>query len=299
MIQPKKILLLGDSNFRGEWRDDQGKPQWNAFWGDKVKHLDKYNTKPKKDYYVAHPGIEHFMGLDGHMVLNCSAGGASNFRSLRILYNNFFTGTGTWDFTFTAPDVIIICLTEPLRELYRFIPNLPYDDPLGVFSNIITDITKNSKTPEILNTNLMKKYLEILQHIYDVIKIPIILVEGWGRTYSLLKKYDFCHHLEERWIENIIGIKPPLITTMQTYEAVVDHFGKSLDVGRRNKLLQHYERFHKALVQKRIFHDHGHPTRDHHRELWKKLRPIVNKIPKYKLPEIDYKAYKKYYNDII
>ena len=152
---------------------------------------------------------------------------------------------------------------------------------------------------EKLNSLLIKAYLDALQDIYTVTKIPIIIVEGWGRTNNLLRHYDFCYHLEEKWIESITGLKHPIITTIQTYEAVIDHFGKSLEIGRRDRLLKNYERFHERLKATNVFPDGGHPSYKHHKELFDKLEPVIDSIPKYKLPEINYEEHKKYYRHIL
>ena len=297
MIEPKKILLLGDSNFCGEWFHPAEGLVYNCYWKNNYKELNKFNILPKRGYQVTHPGLQHFLSLDGHFVLNSSHGGGSNFSSLKVLFENLFLGGGTWNSSFSVPDMVIICLTEPLRDLYRLIPELP--DDLGFWNDYLLPIIKKSNTPEKLNTNLTRAYFDTLQKIYDVTSIPIILVEGWGKSLNMLTKYTFCHHLEEKWIEGIIGIKPPYITTIQTYEAVIEHFGKRLNTGRRDRILKHYERFHKKLISKQVFPDGGHPSYEHHRGLAEKLKPIINKIPKYKLPEIDYKEYNRVFRPMI
>lgn len=298
MIEPKKILLLGDSNFCGEWFDPSinGITSYNCYWGKHTEILDDYNVHPKINYQVSHPGLQHYLEQKGHMVLNGSFGGASNFASLKVIFENFFLGKTTWNLYFTHPDVIIICLTEPLRELYRFLPDLP--DDKGFFSKHLKPVIENSKTPEQLDSFLLKVFLDALQDIYDILKIPIILVEGWGRTNNLIRHYTFCYHLEEKWIEGITKLKHPIITTWATYEAVVAHFGKSLNVGRRDRILKNYERFHDRLQKKMIFPDGGHPSYEEHEKLSKKLLPIINKVPKYTLPKIDYKEYKKVFRPI-
>lgn len=297
MIEPKKILLLGDSNFCGEWFKPREVFAYNCYWKNSHKELNKYNISTKKGYQVSHPGLQHFLSLDGHLVLNSAHGGGSNFSGLKVLFENLFLGGGTWNTVFSVPDIIIICLTEPLRDLYRFIPNLPDDH--GFWNDFLLPIIEKSNTPEKLNTNFTRAYFDILQKIYDVTSIPIILVEGWGKSLNMLPKYTFCHHLEEKWIDNIIGIKPPFITTIQTYEAVIKHFGKRLNSGRRDRILKHYERFHEKLIGKQIFPDGGHPSYEHHRKLAEKLKPIINKVPKYKLPEIDYKEYNRVFRPLI
>ena len=297
MIEPKKILLLGDSNFCGEWIQVPDSYQYNCYWGDKVKSINKLNTLPKKGYQVSHPGLQHYLSLDGHLVVNSAHGGGSNFSNLKVLFENFFMGGGTWATSFTAPDMVIICLTEPLRDLYRLIPYLP--DDLGFWDDYLLPIINKSDTPEKLNTNFTRMYFDILQKIYDITNIPIILVEGWGKSLNMLSKYTFCYHLEEKWIDGIIGMKSLYITTIQTYEAVVEHFGKRLNPGRRDRILKHYERFHEKLSKKNIFPDGGHPSHEHHRDLAKKLKPVIDSIPKFILPEINYIEYNKAFRSLI
>lgn len=297
MIEPKKILLLGDSNFRGEWAVADKSVNWNPYWGDRIKSINKYIHNPKKMYQVAHPGLEHWLSEQGHLVINGSFAGGSNFCALKVLTENLFMTNTTWNTLFSVPDVVVICLTEPLRELYRYFPNLP--DSQGYWDNIIMPLCEKAETPEELNAFLLKTFFDILQEIYNVTKVPIILVEGWGKDLGLLKNYTFCKHIHKKWLEGIIKIKPPMICTMQTYEATVKFFGDKLKTNKRDRLLKHYERFHSKLGKTRIFPDGGHPSYEHHRALSKKLLPIINKIPKKELPVIDYKEYNSKFRPVL
>lgn len=297
MIEPKKILLLGDSNIRGEWAIANKGIEWSPYWGDSVKDINKYVINPKGTYQVAHPGLEHFLSEEGHLVLNAGFAGGSNFCSLKLLTEHLFMTNTTWSTLFSVPDVVVICLTEPLRELYRFFPNLP--DSKGYWDNIIMPLCEKAETPEELNDFLLKTFFDILQEIYNITKVPIILVEGWGNDLGLLKNYTFCKYIHKKWIEDIINIKPPMICTLQTYQATVKYFGGKLKVQKRDRLLKHYERFHIKLKKLKLFPDGVHPSYQHHKALSKKLLPIINKLPKKELPVIDYKEYNSKFRPVI
>jgi len=284
----KSIVLLGDSNFCGEWNSFPEK--YNAYWGDTRKIELKYKSQFKQHYGSTHPGFQHFLRLQGHSVINSAVGGGSNLSGLKIMFENLFLGGQTWNSVFAVPDMFIIVLTEPLRDLYRFMPDLPSDQEF--WTDKVKPLFDNSTTAEELNEKLLKLFFDILQDIYDFAKVPIVLVEGWGKDLGILKNYTFCSHIEKNWIGRELGTNIPMICTMQTYDATINLFKNKISKTQRNNHISQYEKLMEILRKSNKFPDNGHPNYEIHQALADKLKPVIDSIPNYKLPEINYEIYK-------
>jgi len=285
----KRIVLLGDSNFCGEWFTNIN--NYNAYWGDITEIKLKYNKQFKHDYSITHPGLEHFLRIQGHNVVNGATGGGSNLDSALKLFQNLFLTDPFFNSRFTIPDLFIIILTEPLRELYYLSPYSSEDNES--WSHFIRPLIDKSATTEELNKNLLKLYFDTLQDIYDLTKIPIILVEGWGKDLGILDQYTFFTHIEKNWLGKELGVEIPMICGMRTYDATAKVFNTESFQLEKSRYIEEVEELMDKLVESEKFPDNGHPNYKVHQALADKLAPVIDSIPDYRLPEINYKEYIK------
>ena len=275
----KKILIIGDSNGLGEWGQitpGPGVANNNDNTIFRPYNQDKYlEGDSPKPFQLVYPGFGYFLDLKGHATCNYSFGGAGNFEAIFRSEEALGLAPPFTSSTFYTPDVIIWMLTEPCRN---------YKEDTTSGEACLWDLdkyylklseTNNCKSIAELNQVLMKIAFDGAQAIYNELKIPFILIEGWGETYGLESNYTFIKHIHKGWLQKILGKQIPLLTSWGSINAIKELRSDLADTDEFKKEVNKYEEVINYMALSDDFPDNGHPSRILHKKLAEEIEPYV------------------------
>jgi len=275
----KKILIIGDSNGLGEWGQitpGPGVANNNDNTIFRPYNQDKYlEGDSPKPFQLVYPGFGYFLELQGHATCNSSVGGAGNFEAIFRGEEALGLAPPFTSPTFYTPDVIIWMLTEPCR-------NHKQDTTSGAaglwdLDKYYLKFSKTNKCNSIaeLNEVLMKVAFDGAQAIYNKLKIPFILIEGWGETYGLESNYTFIKHIHKGWLQKILGKQIPLLTSWNSINDLKQLRPDLADTDEFKEEVNKYEEVINYMASSDDFPDNGHPGRTLHKKLAEEIEPYV------------------------
>ncbi len=283
----KKILIIGDSNGLGEWGQvtpGPGVANNNNNTIFRPYNQDKYlEGKHPKPFQLVYPGFGYFLDLKGYATCNHSFGGAGNFEAIFKAEEALGLAPPFTSPTFYTPDLIIWMLTEPCRnytlESKYICQNSGqaglWDLDKHYYKLYQPNIVDKVPTIAELNRVLMKTAFDGAQEIYDVLKIPFILIEGWGETYGLENDYTFIKHIHKGWLQKILGRQIPLLTSWNSINNIKQSRHELADSEEFKTEIRKYEEVVDYMRQSDDFPDNGHPGRELHKKLAEELEPYV------------------------
>ena len=261
-----KVTIIGDSNGCGEW---------NLNWDKFIEKYGKYSRElfsGKDEYVIETPfGIDTYLNEIGYSCFNISFGNNTNIRSIIDLQQSLLLRLPRKNARFLNPDYIIWFLTEPLRDVRCLNYNLYEDDN---YLNKVKNLIENSRSLYELNKELLSYSFEEAEKTYQITKIPFIIVEGLTETFDLEKKYNFCSFVIKNWIGNIAGSKPPIISSNECLDNVVDKLSNIID----DDVIENYKKWIELMKDENDFIDYFHPKREKHKQLSSEIDYIINKL---------------------
>ena len=121
----------------------------------------------------------------------------------------------------------------------------------------------------------MKTEFDGAQDIYNELKIPFIIIEGWGETYGLEKDYTFIKHIHKGWLQKILGKQIPLLTSWSAINNLKQSRHDLAETEEFKTEVNRYEDVIDYMKQSDDFPDNGHPGRELHKKLADELEPYV------------------------
>jgi len=282
-----KILIVGDSNGLGEWGTIVPGPSvangteifrpWN-----KELYLKEPHSKP---FNVVWPGFGYYLDQKGHATVNYSIGGGCNIEALFKTEEALGLAPPFTSPVFYNPDVIILMLTEPIRDLspQRWPAEAGLKD-LEKYSVQRDKIVTEATSIADMNSRLITALLDNAQKIYDETKVPWIIIEGWGKLPQDLSKYTFIKHVHRNWMENLLGHEIPAMSSWPTINllrrarpdlADSSAIIKTAPESEFKKIVDSYEDTIKTMEQNDKFPDNCHPDRTVHEQLANELESYV------------------------
>jgi hypothetical protein len=166
-------------------------------------------------------------------------------------------------------------LTEPCRNYKK--DTTSDDAGLWDLDKHYLKLNETNKCKSIaeLNRVLMKIAFDAAQEIYNELKIPFILIEGWGETYGLESNYTFIKHIHKGWLQKILGKQIPLLTSWGSINAIKELRSDLADTDEFKKEVNKYEEVINYMALSDDFPDNGHPGRILHKKLAEEIEPYV------------------------
>jgi hypothetical protein len=269
----KRITILGDSNGCGEWimnpLNNNETLTENIFFRELISGREHRIIE-------SHPGLEFYLNEMGNACFNLSAGGNNNMKLLTDLEHSLLLRLPRHKPRFINPDYIVWILTEPLRDIVLVDDIIYQDNYPKYYKDLISIMRKNRNDIKELNLALLDYSFQVADKIYDITKIPFIIVEGLSVTYDLEKNYKFCHSKIDNWIGNIVGLTPPITATNQVFHLSQDFLEKNLKINQIDYIMEKYSEWVGVLNEHPDFPDKIHPSREKHKELAIKINEIIN-----------------------
>ena len=269
----KRITILGDSNGCGEWifnpLNNKEPITENTFFREPI-------SGRKHPLIETHPGLELYLNEMGNACFNLSSGGNNNMRLLTDLEHSLLLRLPRHKPRFVSPHYIVWIITEPIRDIDMLNDSIYKDNYPKYHEDLISIIRKNRNDINELNLALLDYSFQVAERIYEITKIPFIIVEGLSITHDLEKKYKFCHSKIENWIGNIVGLTPPVASTNQVFYLSQDFLEKNLKIEQVDYLMEKYLEWVGILKNHPDFPDNVHPSKEKHKELAIKINEIIN-----------------------
>lgn len=267
----KKITIIGDSYGCGEWMSKSAPyANRNQFYFRDII------AGAAQDYVETHPGLEYFLGVDGHACLNISSGGSSNIHNLKKLSSSLMIDHPRHEeCRFLNPDYIIWFFTEPLRDLSMYTDGKRHHNLNEELPVIRERLDKCNYNLNKLNDELIRMSFEMAQKIYDNVGVPFILVESLGNTKKYEEDYTFCKHKIDNWVGKMVNYEVPTLVSSRIFEVMNKEYLDRFDHNEIMVMLGEAGKFHDILRGREDFPDGGHPNRDQHHKLYEVVKNLI------------------------
>ena len=289
-----KILIIGDSNGVGERKWVTHSPDiHNMRLQDTVLLKDLYRGDyvpfglsarpvcPDELLTVTHPTLNIELEKYGHVVVNCSVAGTSNFDACRQLEHALglahprLYNTGSM---FLNPDVIVWVLTDPFRELRNWTEAQDYYHQR--YKDLVDRAIKDSEYLVDLHKRLLQYAINTVEGISNYLNIPVILVESLTPTLGIPIKCR--HHVIKDWFQRWVDVPLPIGYSLgndhirEQLQKVIRERGIEYEWGVLDKLLTDVLTWRDALAKRKdIFPDGGHLAREPLAILAREINDIV------------------------
>ena len=290
-----RILICGDSNSLGEWGTvipgpavaNNDHPEIFKPYN-KEEYLKEPHAKP---FNVVWPGFGYELDQKGHATVNYSIGGGTNIEAIFKVEEALGLAPPFTSPVFYSPDVIILMLTEPIRDLTppRWPPEAGLKD-LEKYYVQRDEAVKQATSIKDLNDRLLKIIFDGAQKIYNETNIPWIIIAGWGKCPAI-DNYTFIKYIHKDWMSKLLGHEIPLMSSWPTVNllrrarpdladaSATKFLQKHLPIEQKEtefkKIVDDYERTINTMQEHKQFPDNCHPDRFIHQQLAKELEPYV------------------------
>ena len=263
----KRITIIGDSYSCGEWMA-KNSPGYdlNSLYR---KEIDNHDCL----YVETHPGIESYLNDMGHACCTFGFGGSSNLCQLSILEESLMLRPRSRA-RFSSPHVIVWFVTEPLRDLINVMDDIDF---ISRDKEEILAAMNGSGSLYEFNLRVLDITFRRANHIFECVSVPFILVQGMSGSYGLEKNYDFCMHNFDTWSEDIVGRKPPVMSSMQTLISIKDKMISLFGYDEMNALMDEIREWQNYAKKCEYMPDGGHPDRRKHFELAVEIDKIISR----------------------
>lgn len=263
----KRITIIGDSYSCGEWmsKTTLGYDTNSLF----RKEVDNYAC-----IVETHPGIELYLNEMGHACCTLGIGGSSNLAQLNILEESLMLRMPRSFARFCSPHVIVWFITEPLRDLANAMNNFEFIKPHR--EEILREMNAATSLGE-LNMKILDISFRQAQSIFDRVNIPFILVQGLSGSYNLEKNYDFCIHNFDTWIDDMVGMRAPMISSTQNISVIRNKVVSLFGHTEMDSVIDEIHAWRSATEKCEYMPDGGHPDRRKHFELAVEIDKIISR----------------------